>query len=151
MLLLAVLAAPARAAEQLPVVIVPFDDPFPAGGAHGLLVPGAGETVSGEGAFAALVRGKTKKSLLGGVPGGKPAISVATEPGPVTIYVQLPPGGKQPNTHRYPIAIVGDGWRGILSSSSTRIRGLVAIADVAPTALGKHRITASPDSDTRAD
>jgi hypothetical protein len=151
LLLLVLLAGPARAARQIPVVIVPFDDPFPAEGAHGLMVPGTGATVSGEGAFAALVRGKTKKSLLGGVPGGKPEISVATSPGPVTIFVQLPSGGTQPNTHRYPIAVVGPGWGGILKSPSTRIRGLVSIADVAPTALGKHRITAAPDADARDD
>jgi hypothetical protein len=151
LVLLAVLAGPARAAEQIPVIVVPFDDPFPQNGAVGLLVPGTGETVSGEGAFAALVRGKTKKSLLGGIPGGKPVISVGTTPGPVTIYVQLPSGGEQPNTRRYPIAIVGEGWRGILESPSTRIRGLVAIADVAPTALGTKRITSEPATDARAD
>jgi hypothetical protein len=147
----AVLAAPARAAEQIPVVVAPADVPFPAGGAVGLLVPGDGETVSGESARAALVRGKTRKSLLGGAPGGKPLITVARRPGPVTIYVSLPPPGTHPNTRRYPIAIVGDGWHGILESPSTRIRGLVSIADVAPTALGKHRITASPDPDAHGE
>ena len=35
---------------------------------------------------------------------------------------------------RYPIAIVGGGYHGILTSRSTRIRGLVSIADIAPTA-----------------
>ncbi len=148
--LLVLAAGPAHAARQIPVVVVPPDEPFPTGGAAGLLVPGAGETVSGEGALAALVRGKTKKSLLGGVPGGKPAISIAKRPGPVTIYVSLPAAGSHPNTRRYPIAIVGEGWRGILKSPSTRIRGLVSVADVAPTALGEHRITSSPDADARA-
>ena len=149
--LFAYLAGPAHAATQIPVVVVPPDQPFPQGGAVGLIVPGAGQTVTGEGALAALVRGKTKKSLLGGVPGGKPLISVARQPGPVTIYVQLPPAGKHPNTRRYPIAVVGRDWHGILKSPSTRIRGLVSITDVAPTALGKHRITASPDADAPAD
>jgi hypothetical protein len=69
----------------------------------------------------------------------------------VTIYVSLPPPGTRPNTKRYPIAIVGDGWHGILKSPSTRIRGLVSIADIAPTALGKRRITASPAPGARAD
>jgi hypothetical protein len=151
LLLLFIVLAGTAQAKQTPVVVVPLDAAFPQGGAVGLIVPGAGETVSGEGALAALVRGKTKKSLLGGVPGGEPLISVARQPGPVTIYLQLPPGGKHPNTRRYPIAIVGGTWHGILKSPSTRIRGLVSITDVAPTALGKHRITASPDADAHAD
>src|SRR5205085_11915451 len=85
-------------------------------------------------AYAALVRGKTKKSVLGGVPGGKPLISLTNRPATTTIYVSMPSGGTHPNTHRYPIAIVGSGYHGILVSRSTRIRGLVSIADIAPTA-----------------
>jgi hypothetical protein len=127
-------AAPARAAQPVSVVIVPADRAFPRGGAHGLFVPGAGDSVSGEGAFAALVRGKTKKSVLGGVPGGKPLITVATKPAATTIYVSLPPAGTHSNTRRYPIAIVGSGYHGVLTSRSTRIHGLVSIADIAPTA-----------------
>lgn len=131
--LLAMLAAPAQAARPVALIVVPFNEPFPQGGAHGLFVPGAGDKVSGEGAFAALVRGKTKKSVLGGVPGGKPLVAVATRPAATTIYVSLPQGGSQSNTRRYPIAIVGSGYHGILTSRSTRIRGLVSIADIAPT------------------
>jgi hypothetical protein len=51
----------------------------------------------------------------------------------VTIYVALPPPGRHHNLDRYPIAIDGDGYHGLLLSSSTHIPGLVSIADVAPT------------------
>jgi cytochrome c553 len=104
-------------------------------GAVGLMPPGDGTTISREGALAALVRGRTKKSLLGGVPGGEPAIELANEPREITIYVSLPPPGSHRNDTRYPLAIVGGGYRGILESPSTRIPGLVSIADVAPTAV----------------
>lgn len=121
------------------MVVVPLHDPFPAQGAHGLLVPGSGETVSGEGAYAALVHGKVEPSVLGRLPSGPPLISVGNRPAAITIYVRLPPAGTHSNTHRYPIAIVGGGYRGILDSPSTRIRGLVSIADVAPTARALER------------
>ena len=144
-------AAPARAAG-VDVVVVPSFDPAAYGrGAVGLVVPGAGETVTRAGALSALVRGRTEKSLLGGIAGGRPKISLSSRPGPVTIYVSLPPPGKHRNNRRYPIAIVGGGYHGILESSSTRIRGLVSIADVAPTALGEARITSSPDRNAAAD
>ena len=97
--------------------------------------PGDGTTVSREGALAALVRGKTRKSLLGGVPGGEPLIELASRPAVVTIYVSLPPPGTHRNDTRYPVAIVGGGYRGILESPSTRIPGLISIADIAPTAV----------------
>jgi hypothetical protein len=148
--LLAVLAAPAHAA-RVAVVVVPPGEPFPAGGAQGLFVPGAGDTVSGEGARASLVRGKVEPSVLGGVPGGKPLISLSSRPAATTIYVRLPPAGKHANSRRYPVAIVGGGYRGVLTSRSTRIRGLVSIADIAPTAVAleagtKPRIRSSPDA-----
>jgi hypothetical protein len=150
--LFAALAAPAHAAQTAAVIVVPQDEPVPyALGAVGLLVPGAGETVSREGALAALVRGRTKKSLLGGVPGGKPVITLSNRPGAVTIYVSLPPLGRHRNDRRYGIAIVGGGYHGILESPSTRIRGLISIADVAPTALGEKRITSEPETDAPAE
>ena len=72
-----------------------------------------------------------------------------------TIYVSLPQSGKRPNTRRYPIAIVGPGYHGILVSRSTRIRGLVSIADIAPTARALERgdrpvIRARPDDNPAA-
>ena len=41
----------------------------------------------------------------------------------MTIYVSLPPPGAHRNDTRYPVAIVGGGYRGILESPSTRIPG----------------------------
>jgi cytochrome c551/c552 len=106
--------------------------------ARGLFVPGAGGTVSREGAIASLRRGKVENAVLGGKPGGKILANVAfiiphgAAPKPI-VYVELPPPGSHPNTKRYPVAFVGGGYRGILASDSTRIRGLVSIADIAPT------------------
>src|SRR6185437_3838657 len=59
--------------------------------------------------------------------------------GPVTIYVSLPPPGRTHNVRRYPIAVVGGGYHGLLTSDSTRIPGLVAITDVAPSAVALAR------------
>jgi hypothetical protein len=53
----------------------------------------------------------------------------------VTSALELPPADAGPNDRRYPIAITGSALHGLLESPSTRIRGLVSIADVAPTAL----------------
>jgi hypothetical protein len=150
------LAGSARAAQTVAVVVVPPGQPFPTRGAIGLFVPGSGQTVSHESALAALVRGKTRKSVLGGKPGGRPLISISKHPAETTIYLSLPPAGSHPNTRRYPIAIVGPGYRGILVSRSTRIRGLVSITDIAPTALALERgerpvIRARADDDAAAD
>ena len=128
---------PAARAADVRVNVV---DRVPAGGAHGLLVPGAGAKVSRAGALAALERGKVRNSLLGGVPAGKPLIRVSATPGETTVYVTLPPPGTHPNDRRYPVAIVGPAYRaGILFSANTRIPGLVSIADVAPTVLALRR------------
>jgi hypothetical protein len=149
--LFAVLAAPAEAARVSVVVVPPFDpQTYAERGAVGLFVPGSGETVSRRSAVASLVRGKVEPSVLGGTPSGKPLISLGRRPADVTIYVALPPPGRQGNTRRYPLAIVGGGYRGILVSDSTRIRGLVSIADIAPTARAlangrEPRIRSSPD------
>ena len=129
-------AGAAQAASVAVIVVPPFPlEKYADRGAVGLMPAGDGETVSREGALAALVRGRTKKSLLGGVPGGPPEIELKTRPAEVTIYVSLPPPGTHPNDTRYPLAIVGGGYRGILDSPSTRIPGLVSIADIAPTAV----------------
>jgi hypothetical protein len=151
-LLFLVLAGSAQAA-RVAVIVVPADDPFPTSGAVGLFVPGQGDTASGEVALASLLRGKVEPSVIdGGRPSGKPLISLSTRPAPVTIYVSLPPPGKSSNTRRYPITIVGGGYHGVLTSPSTRIRGLVSIADIAPTAVAlergdRPRILWSADSD----
>jgi mono/diheme cytochrome c family protein len=130
----------AQAATVAVIVVPRFPlEEYASQGAVGLMPPGDGKTVSRQGALAALVRGRTEKSLLGGVPGGDAVIVLAREPREVTIYVSLPPPGPHPNDIRYPLAIVGGGYRGILESPSTRIPGLVSIADIAPTALALAR------------
>ena len=144
LLVAACLAGPAGA-ETFRVVVVPglgLADlrALEGRGAVGLLVPAAGPTTSGAGARAALVRGEVSDSLRGRGPSGSPLLSfesAATPPrfGPA-IVLGLPSGGRQLNDSRYPIVVIGHGYEGILVSSSTRIPGLVSIADVAPTALG---------------
>ena len=101
-------------------------------GAVGLYVPGAGATVSRERALASLVRGRVVSSLV--ELGGTPTLQLAKAPAGTTIYIALPPPGSHDNVVRYPVAIVGPGYRGLLTSHSTRIAGLVSLADIAPTA-----------------
>lgn len=153
-------AAAAAAAARVPVavVVVPRVDAVALArvGAVGLLSPGSGSSVSRETALASLVRGVSHNSSLKGLPGGKVLIRPADAPargaGAVTVYIQLPPAGTHPNTRRYPVAVVGGGYHGILRSPSTRIPGLVSISDIAPTALAlaagtPPRITSSPAAD----
>lgn len=114
--------------------------------AIGLLVPGAGPETSNEQALAALLRGKVKNSLRGGIPEGPAVIhlSSGTPSGP-HILVGLPQGGAQPNDRRYLVVVSGAGYDGILTSDSTRIPGLVSITDIAPTALGEKGALGSQD------
>jgi hypothetical protein len=103
------------------------------GAAHGLVVAGEGATVTRRGALASLLRGKMGNAIIrGGLPAGEARISLATAPGRTTFYLALPPPGRHHNVVRYPIAAVGPGYAGILTSTSTRLPGLVSIADVAP-------------------
>jgi hypothetical protein len=131
----------AAAAPRVAVRVVPLFVPerFASRGAVGSMVPASGSTVSRATALASLTRGKLENALLGGKPTGKPLIKLGGPPAPVTIYVALPPAGKHHNLDRYPIAIVGDGYRGLLLSSSTHVPGLVSIADVAPTVRSLER------------
>ncbi len=140
-LLTAAALAPVAHAGRVAVVVVgPFAPAeYADRGAVGLLVPGAGSTVTRDGALSSLLRGKVVSSLLGGKATGSTAIALARHPGPVTIYVSLPPAGRTHNTRRYPIAIVGDDYHGLLVSDATRIPGLVSIADVAPTVISLER------------
>jgi hypothetical protein len=156
LVLFALAAGDSRAAQQL--FVFTTDEPLAPspGDAFGLLVPGAGPETSREQALAALVRGEVRNSLRGGSPEGKPLIRVTpfpTRPGPFLrcILVQLPPDRTRPNDKRYPILVHAPGFRGILTSDSTRIPGLVSIADIAPTALGEDGALGSrPDSDPAA-
>jgi hypothetical protein len=142
--LTALLAAPARAAE-LPVVVVPGLEladleALSQEGAVGLLVPDAGPDTSEAHALASLERGKVRNSLLGGAAAGDRIVEAQFAQGPPqgnAIILALPRGGKQRNDRRYPIAVIGPGYHGLLTSTSTRIPGLVSVVDVAPTALGK--------------
>ena len=150
----ALVAAGTASAGRVAVVVVARFAPaeYAGAGALGEFVPGAGPRVSLASALDALETGKVRSSRLGGRPRGKRLIRVSTRPGAITIYVSLPPPGSHPNDTRYPVAIVGGGYRGILTSSSTRIRGLVSIADVAPSAVAlaqgnRPRIRSSPDGD----
>jgi len=64
------LAGAAQAGVQ---VVEPFSlERYAGQGAIGLVVPGAGPTVTRESALNGLLTGKTRSSLLGGTPRGKP-------------------------------------------------------------------------------
>jgi len=125
-------------------------------GAAGLLAPGAGPETSREDALASLLRGEVQNSLRGPLPNGGQAINLAqlygSPPKPPYIIVSLPKGGTQPNDRRYPILVSGPALRdGILVSDSTRIPGLVSIADIVPTALGKDgALSSQAESDPAA-
>jgi hypothetical protein len=129
--------------------------------AVGLYVAGAGGTISRKSAIASLRRGKVENALLGGTPSGKPLVDLSLRPpsagagGPVA-YVELPPPGRHSNTKRYWIAFRGGSYRGILTSDATRIRGLVPIADIAPTVVALREghspaIRSEPDRDAVSD
>ena len=139
-----VITAADAQATAFRVVVVPglgLDD-LPAltdRGAVGLLVPGAGPETSAALARAALVRGKMTNSL-GGPTTGPRLISFETSttiPDGPAIVIGLPSEATQPNNRRYPVAVIGGGFHGVLTSDSTRIPGLVSIVDIAPTALGR--------------
>ncbi len=130
-------AAPAQAGVR---VVAPFDPAeYADRAAVGLLVPGAGPTVTREAALAALLRGKLEHGLLGGIAPGENRIELGA-PGEPEILVSLPPPGRTDNDVRYPIALLGK--RGLLTSDSTRIDGLVSVTDVA---TGRLRVV--PDDD----
>jgi hypothetical protein len=95
--------------------------------------------VTRQSALAALLRGELEHDLLGGVAHGEPRIELGAATGP-TILVSLPPPGRSENDRRYPIALLGK--RGLLTSDSTRIDGLVSITDVA---TGRLRVVPTDD------
>ena len=157
-------AAEAAAARPVIYVVPPgtiAESGIAGAAAYGLFVPGAGGNVTRAGAIASLRRGKVENDLLGGEPGGKILVDLVfgRPRGPLaepTVYVELPPPGRHPNTRRYWIAIAGGQYRGILTSDSTRIRGLVSIADIAPTVVAFREgrsppIGSEPDQDPMSD
>jgi hypothetical protein len=145
----ALLAGDARAAQELHVYTVDLPIADYPNGAIGLLVPGAGPETNHDQALQALLRGKVVNSLRGGSPLGPTLIEISspqTLPAGPRILVGLPQGGTQPNDQRYFVVVIGKGYRGLLTSDSTRIPGLVSIADIAPTALGEHdALGSTPD------
>jgi mono/diheme cytochrome c family protein len=119
-------SGPASAAVR---VVAPFPlERYAESGAIGLAVPGAGPTVTREAALRTLLTGKVASSLIGGPKEGTPLITLGQGPQPDTLVVLPPPGSTE--NDRYPIA-VAPGPRGVLTSDSTRIDGLVSLADVA--------------------
>ena len=114
----ALVAAPAAAAAVHVVA-----DPWAHGGALGLLVPGHGVTVTRADALAELAKQRP--------------------PAGVDVYVALPPPGRTHNISLYPIAVVGPGYSGLLTSGATRVPGLVSIRDL-------DRLSSQADANPRA-
>ena len=112
-------------------------------GAVGLMRPGFGPTTSRRSALAELSRGAEINSHIGGTPPGKQLIAVEhVRSGAwistcrMCIVVQVPPrGGTVRNDRLYRVAVVGQGYSGLLVSPTTHIPGLVSVVDIAPTAL----------------
>ena len=146
------LAMPGSAAARLSPTVPPFqvvvvdrisDATFKVlaeRGAVGLFRPSYGPTTNRRRALAELVRGAETNARLGGVPGGKPLLAARR----ARIYpdcdscivLELPPrGALTANDRLYRIAVIGQGFHGLLTSPTTRITGLVSIVDIAPTAL----------------
>lgn len=112
--------------------------------AVGLLVPGQGASTNRQIALESLAHGLNLNAAVLHPQLGRSLIDVdhgaAGTPVGNTIVLSLPRGAAlQPNDRRYPIAVIGDGFHGLLTSPMTRIPGLVSIRDVAPTALGRAR------------
>ena len=128
LLLLALAAAPAaasavRIAESLDVAALSRQ------GAIGLSVPGAGPTVTRESSLNTLLTGTVQSSLNGGTPAGEPLLELGRGD-PPDVLVVLPPPGTTEN-RLYPIALADGSAGRVLTSDSTRIPGLVSLADVA--------------------
>jgi hypothetical protein len=149
---------PSGAAERPLVTVVPGRDlgttPQRDDGtsAVGLVVPDAGPSTSEERAIASLRYGTVVNSLRGTPPGGTPLVDVvqfgdllgSPRSPEVFVYVGIPLGATQPNDRRY--RIDWRGRRGLLTSDSTRIPGLVSIADV-----GRGRLRVVPSDDPVAE
>ena len=126
------------AAIQPTVAVVPQLEP--SGGAVGLVVPDAGPRTSEARARAALLCGEVVNSLRGRVATCPRPLVQLVDPSGARILVELPEGGSQANDRRYPIVLRGA--QGLLTSDSTRIPGLVSIADIAQ---GRLRVVPSSD------
>ncbi len=122
-------------------------------GAVGLVVPNAGPRTSAADAFAGMVRGILYNTRLAWPRADVVLIRVTKTRsiplGGPAIVVGMPPGMRVANDRRYPIAVIGHGYHGLLRSSLTRVPGLVSIADVARTALQTPHML-RPQRDTNA-
>lgn len=127
LLLAAALALPVQTHVDV-VADLELDDHVP-GSAVGLVVPDAGPRTTGARALAALRCGEVVNSLRGEAATCDDP-PVVLEPGAL-LMLRLPPGRDEvvPNDRRYPIVLRG--YDGLLTSESTRIPGLVSIADMA--------------------
>ena len=92
-------------------------------------MPGAGPTVTRESALNTLLTGTVQSSLNGGTPAGEPLLEL-DRGDPPDVLVVLPPPGTTEN-RLYPIALADGSAGRVLTSDSTRIPGLVSLADVA--------------------
>ena len=108
-------------------------------GAIGLSSPAAGPTVTRALALETLLTGEAQNSRLRHRGSTVPKLTL-DDPTPPEILVELPPPESTQNTTLYPIGVRGAGWHGLLTSDSTRIDGLVSLADIAN---GKLRTVAS--------
>ena len=128
---LASLSVPGTALAGVEVVPSLSLERYAGEAAVGLAVPGAGPTVTRESARNTLLTGEVRSSLAGGTPPGAPLLELGVRrPGEPRVLVVLPPVERTDNDRRYPIVVIGAG-RGLLTSESTRIPGLVSLADVA--------------------
>ncbi len=133
-----VMTAPAQASNVRVVTTSPFStNKATARAAVGLMVPGKGPAVSRRDVLRALGRLPSCRACE------------------FSIWVALPPPGEHHNVVRYPIAIFGPGYHGLLVSDRTRIPGLISVFDVAPTVRALERgekrpITSRPGTDPAA-
>jgi hypothetical protein len=97
-------------------------------GAVGLVVPDAGPTTSERRAQTWLSRGEVENSLHGEPSAGASRIGIQCAGR--QIVVGVPRGGRQRNDRRYAI-VDRTAPSGVLTSESTRIPGLVSVADIA--------------------
>jgi hypothetical protein len=120
-----VLAAPARADVRL---VERLDlERFAGRGAVGLYVPPRDVAGRRDLQFELLRRLPSKVTVESVDPLRAP-IRIAP-PGPPVIWLELPPAGiDEPD--EYAAAVVGNDFRGVLTSDSTRIRGLVTLDDI---------------------
>lgn len=110
-----------------------------AGTAVGLVVPDAGPTTSEARARASLVHGDVRNSLRGELPSGPALLRICPS---ARRQVGIPRGGEQPNDRRYiTYYVFPRAPTGLLVSDSTRIPGLISIADPGRNRIGFMRHT----------